>query len=296
MKTNYLNNKDILKAIHKSKLSYCSFADPRYTEYDIIIAGIEKINKKNLTEAKKLRAEKLTKKAIEDIKALGAKPNKIADDLPKPVKPKDIAESDIVFRVMTWDHIPIDMEKTNKARRNAGVMQDDEEDLTLTEYDLEEDKTNTKYVRVNFPPFQHWKYNEEGELVCVGKSHWIGDLETGSFSKDHGKITNELAMMFMKLCERYGTRANWRNYTYNDEMRSQALLQLTQIGLQFDESKSQNPFAYYTAAVTNSFTRVFNIEKRNQVLRDDIMEQNGLTPSFTRQLENSMQHRNSDGD
>jgi len=60
-------------------------------------------------------------------------------------------------------------------------------------------------------------------------------------------------------------------------------LQLSQIGLQFDESKSQNPFAYYTAAVTNSFVRVINIEKRNQNIRDDILEMNDLTPSYTRQ-------------
>ena len=96
-------------------------------------------------------------------------------------------------------------------------------------------------------------------------------------------MTNKLALMFMKLCERYATRSNWRGYTYNDEMRSQALLQLSQIGLQFDESKSQNPFAYYTAAITNSFTRVLNIEKRNQNLRDDILEMNNLNPSYTRQ-------------
>jgi hypothetical protein len=70
-------------------------------------------------------------------------------------------------------------------------------------------------------------------------------------------------------------------------MRSQALLQLSQIGLQFDESKSQNPFAYYTAAITNSFTRVLNIEKRNQNLRDDILEMNNLNPSYTRQNQNS---------
>ena len=31
--------------------------------------------------------------------------------------------------------------------------------------------------------------------------------------------------------------ANVRGYTYNDEMRGQAILQLAQIGLQFDESK-----------------------------------------------------------
>ena len=99
-------------------------------------------------------------------------------------------------------------------------------------------------------------------------------------------MTNQLAMMYMKLCERYGTRSNWRGYTYNDEMQSQALMQLSQIGLQFDESKSDNPFAYYTAAITNSFTRILNIEKKNQAIRDDLLEQNNMMPSFTRQNEN----------
>jgi hypothetical protein len=70
-------------------------------------------------------------------------------------------------------------------------------------------------------------------------------------------------------------------------MRGQALLQLSQIGLQFDESKSQNPFAYYTAAITNSFTRVLNIEKKMQNIRDDILEMNGLSPSWSRQFSKS---------
>ena len=89
----------------------------------------------------------------------------------------------------------------------------------------------------------------------------------------------------MKLCERYGTRGNVRGYTYNDEMQGQAILQLAQIGLQFDESKSKNPFAYYTAAVTNSFVRIINIEKRNQNIRDDILEMNDMMPSLTRQTQ-----------
>jgi hypothetical protein len=89
--------------------------------------------------------------------------------------------------------------------------------------------------------------------------------------------------MFIKLSERYAQRSNWRGYTYIDEMKGQAILQLSQIGLQFDESKSENPFAYYTAAVTNSFTRILNIEKKNQNIRDDMLEEAGLTPSSTRQ-------------
>ena len=88
----------------------------------------------------------------------------------------------------------------------------------------------------------------------------------------------------LKLVERYSMRSNWRGYTYVDDMRGQALLQLSQIGLQFDESKSQNPFAYYTAAITNSFTRILNVEKRNQHIRDDMLQQAGAMPSFTRQF------------
>ena len=112
-------------------------------------------------------------------------------------------------------------------------------------------------------------------------------MHNGKFNKDNGKVTTRLAQMWMKLCERYSTRSNVRGYTYNDEMQGQAILQLAQIGLQFDESKSNNPFAYYTAAVTNSFVRIINIEKRNQNIRDDILEMNDMMPSSTRQAQAS---------
>jgi hypothetical protein len=72
--------------------------------------------------------------------------------------------------------------------------------------------------------------------------------------------------------------------TYLDEMKGQALLQLAQMGLQFDEYKSDNPFSYYTASVSNSFTRVLNLEKKNQDLRDDLLINSGASPSFSRQL------------
>jgi len=68
-------------------------------------------------------------------------------------------------------------------------------------------------------------------------------------------------------------------------MQGQALLQLAQIGLQFDEYRSDNPFSYYTMIISNSFTRVFNIEKKNQDLRDDLLINSGSLPSFSRQLD-----------
>ena len=283
---NYLNNKDILKEIHKSKTAYCCFSAPEYADYDLIVSSTDEILDR-LDEGRIARADRLTKLAQDEQAVDGkkAKAELVAVD------PATIQSCEIIFRVMVWDHVPIappTVPKIVKGKKaKAVVIIEEEADALLTEYDepVPEIKPPTpiKYVKVNFPPFQHFKYNSLGELLCVGKSHWLGDLETGVFSKDHGKITNKLALMYMKLCERYATRSNWRGYTYNDEMRSQALLQLSQIGLQFDESKSANPFAYYTAAITNSFTRVLNIEKQNQNIRDDILELNNFNPSYTRQ-------------
>ena len=276
---NYLNNKDILKEIHKSKTTYCLYLNPADSEYDIILPDVSKINKKNIAEGRKNRAERLTKLAHEAAVAADGIKRKV-DEFE--VKVKDVPATDVVFRIMTWDHIPVDDVKSRKAAVKA---MEEEDGPVRSEYDDDELDIagNTKYVKCNFPPFQHYKVDENNTPICVGKSHWVGTLENGKFSREHGKMTPKLAHMFIKLCERYATRSNWRGYTYNDEMRSQALLQLSQIGLQFDESKSQNPFAYYTAAITNSFTRVLNIEKRNQNLRDDILEMNNLTPSYTRQ-------------
>jgi hypothetical protein len=65
-------------------------------------------------------------------------------------------------------------------------------------------------------------------------------------------------------------------------------MQLAQVGLQFNEAKSQNPFAFYTTTMQNCFTRVFNDEKRSQNLRDDLLIAMGAAPSMTRQIEHEL--------
>jgi hypothetical protein len=270
-KVNYLNNRDILKEIHHSKNTYCWYRDRDLDhQYDIILPDVSKINQRTVAEARRNRAARLTKESGQA------------------VDEKKIPNTDLVFRIMTWAHIPMAPKKQPKTvvkkKKIEDILgfeelppEDPLEDL------IDEPILDPVHVRVNFPPFFHYRIDENKEPFLVGKSHWKGDAETGEYSRDHGNMTRKLATMFMKLCERYATRSNWRGYTYNEEMRGQALLQLSQIGLQFDESKSQNPFAYYTAAITNSFTRVLNIEKKMQNIRDDILEINGLNPSWTRQ-------------
>jgi len=212
---------------------------------------------RTIAEAKRNRAKRLGLEAFAIARMSGDKKSKLAEFI---VDYKKIPKNDVVIRIMTFDHIPLSPGRKRTTKTTADA-----------------------HEKVNFPPFQHWKFDDEDQLVCVGKSHWKGKVDAGSYSKEHGRITENLGRMFIKLSERYAQRSNWRGYTYVEEMKGQAILQLSQIGLQFDESKSENPFAYYTAAVTNSFTRVLNLEKKNQNIRDDLLETAGLTPSMTRQ-------------
>ena len=258
-KINYLNNKDMLKEIHRSKNTFCEYTDPKYCDYDVIVEDVNDICKtETIDKAKLARAARLSVAAYDealakiDVVTVANKP-KLSEFK---IKPDTISVDDLVFRVLGFDHIPLapGRKKTPKS-------------------------TADNHVKLNFYPFKHYIL-VNGNPVEVGKSH----TKKGKFSADHGSITNKLAKMFILMVNKYGQRGNWRGYTYIDEMKGHALLQLSQMGLQFDEYKSDNPFSYYTASVSNSFTRVFNLEKRNQDLRDDLLIDSGASPSFSRQL------------
>jgi hypothetical protein len=278
-KTVYLKNKDILAEIHRSKMKFCWIKSPEYQQYDYIVADLKSFHNRKtkvcpegaINLAKEARASRLSSEAHKAALAIWEASGGKASTKPKAdeseILAKKIPTADLVVRLMTFEHIPLAPGRKNNPKSLADHRS-----------------------RVNFPPFKHFVIDADGEWQEVLRSHWKGDLATGEFSVDHGQITNRLGAMFLKLCERYSLRSNWRGYSYVDEMRGQALIQLTQIALQFDEGKSQNPFAYYTAAVTNSFTRVLNVEKRQRDIRDDMLQDTGQMPSWTRQMESSQHH------
>ena len=254
-KINYLNNKDILKEIHTSKNSYCSFVDPEYHRYDLIIDR----PCSNIDAALIYASKPAQIKAAKEVRAA-----RLSVETGVKVDPKTIATTDLIFRVMTWDHVPVAQKQPRKTTKKKTakdifvfVDDDDNDDFSdLEDKVLKDEVEDMVHVKVNFPPFQHYKLDDAKSWICVGKSHWVGGMENGYFEKDQGNITNKLARMYMMLCEKYAMKFNWRGYTYNDEMKASAILQLTYVGLRFNEAKSANPFAYYTAAITNSFCRV----------------------------------------
>lgn len=267
----YVNNRQLLHEIHLSKMSFCSFQDrTRHQQFDMALPSLDDLSDEKIYAAQVVRAARLT--------AAGT-----------PTEAKDIPVTDLVFRLPTWAHIPLAPPKPPKnppKRENLNELFDFDEEFAAEA--IEQDAPlSKKHVRLNFPPFYHYCLTENGDPVIVAKSHWRGDLHTGEFSRSHGQITNRLGEMFIMMTERYSSRGNWRSYTYVDEMRGAAINALVVGGLQFDETKGSNPFSFYTTVITNAFTGYLLIERKNQNIRDDILEANGLNPSFTRQFANS---------
>lgn len=287
----YANNKNILQYIHNSKISFCSSEGGEYTDYDVTMTDITSLKPEEVevykeyikkpTNEKKHQAEYLIfKEKLDALKTQADKDQALKDnkvlimlhrkitflnnseivesekDFVKKCKKfyKDSKKPEAVIRLMTREHIPED---------------------------------NTE--RLRFPPFQHFVYNEDG-IRQVLRSQWEGDFETGTFTQENGCISNNLAKVMMIIVKRFANKGMWRYYTYLEDMKSKALIKLCEVGLQFDESKNQNPFAYYTTCISNEFKADLNTEKRHRGIRDNLLEKDGLKGSH------SSQNRPEEGD
>lgn len=78
------------------------------------------------------------------------------------------------------------------------------------------------------------------------------------------EIPKELHIKFHRLAKHYGHLANFRNYTYIEDMISEAYLRCIKVANKFDCETKTNPFAYFTTVVHNSFIQFIQKEKRQQ--------------------------------
>lgn len=252
----FLTNRSLMEEIDRCKRTYCYYLEEKDCDYDVIVSSVKKINK---TLIKKTLIAKAAK--------LNAAARVAARDLPKTaakivlVKASDLDPKDLIFRVMTDEHIP---DAPEESRRRNQIK-----------------------VQLPFAPFKHYRLFR-GKPKEVVRSHWTGGFENGEFCITQGKLTDRLGKMIMLITQKYATKGNWRGYSYVDAMRSEAILNLITGGLKFDESRSDNPFAYWTQIMKSAFTKIWHKEKRVQVIRDILYEEMDTTPSHTRQGVNDL--------
>jgi hypothetical protein len=234
MTIKYINNRELIAEIQRSKATYGYFVSSDYHMYDVVLTSLEALTPELLVSTIATKAAKMSTKAA-------------------PVDPKSINPESIVFRVMTDAHLPPETDEKRRRKSNT---------------------TGEWVVKPNFPPFKHY-IMRDGEPVEVGRSHWKDGFHNGVFTIDQGRITKRLAQMFMLLVEQYSHRGNWRGYSYVDEMRSHALMHLSQVALQFDESRSDNPFAFYTQIIKHCLSGETMILTREygSIAIEDVAEQ-----------------------
>ena len=69
-----------------------------------------------------------------------------------------------------------------------------------------------------------------------------------------------------KIAFRYATKPNWRN-SYNEDMVGDAVEECIKYLDRFDETKSKNPFSYFTQIVYYSFLRKISSEKKQLYIK-----------------------------
>ena len=102
-KVNYLNNRDLLSEIHKSKGSFCSFIDEAYSEYNLIVKNVDAINIRTVAQAKRNKAKKLTHQDYERRKKLDPK-TKLGECQ---IDYRKIDKDDVVFRAVSYTHLTL---------------------------------------------------------------------------------------------------------------------------------------------------------------------------------------------
>lgn len=103
--------------------------------------------------------------------------------------------------------------------------------------------------------------------------------------KQDNVMTPKLAKMLTMLTSNYSKKIIFASYTYNEDMQAYAMMMLVRTWFKFDENRFNNPFAFYTQCIKSSFIQYLNQEKRQRLIKDEILVKKGLTPSFNYQLE-----------
>lgn len=101
-----------------------------------------------------------------------------------------------------------------------------------------------------------------------------------SISRERDQMTNNLVKMLTMLCDRYATRPQFSGYSYVDDMKAYAMYMIVRTWRAFNPEKGSNPFAFYTQCIKNSFIQYLNKESNERDIRDQLLVDAGLNPSF----------------
>lgn len=145
-------------------------------------------------------------------------------------------------------------------------------------------KTTTAASATTLPPSKRKPIKRERSTSTKG--HYVTNAELLPLiirDKAAGKLSNELASKLILIAQRYSYSASFSRYSYRDDMVAFAVLNLVNNWHKFDETVTNNPFAFYTTAVYRSFLQYLADEREQRDTRDALLVEAGANPSFSYQ-------------
>jgi len=118
---------------------------------------------------------------------------------------------------------------------------------------------------------------QAGKTIYLNNKELLAEVRA---CKKKGQMSGTLARMLQLLCSKYAKKGNFVSYSYNEDMQAYAMMMLVRTWNSFDPEKSNNPFAFFTQCVKNSFIQYLNQEQRQRDVRDVLLIDQGLNPSY----------------
>lgn len=110
------------------------------------------------------------------------------------------------------------------------------------------------------------EYVNNAEMTRV-ISEWVLEIKKIEDRSNWPRMPEYLGECFLKIVNNYGNKVNFRNYTYLEDMKAEALLSCIKYAHNFDPEKSQNAFAYFTQVTHTYFLQVMEREKKQAKIK-----------------------------
>ena len=112
-------------------------------------------------------------------------------------------------------------------------------------------------------------------------------LEAEKNGKTKPPVTDYIGSCFLKIANHLSYRPNFINYTYKEDMISDGIENCLQYVSNFDPTKSNNPFAYFTQIIYYAFIRRIQKEKKQTIIKQKLIMKSGLDELVSQEADNT---------
>lgn len=141
------------------------------------------------------------------------------------------------------------------------------------------DTTDPKQIKANH-------YIDNKAFLAALIEHRQAVLAAKTANADLPPISNYLGDCFIKIARHLSYKSNFINYSYKDEMISDAIENCLAVVNNFDPAKSANPFAYFTQITYFAFIRRIQREKKQLQTKYRYIDQLDLNELITQEQDN----------